>query len=468
MSRRAWASFAVTGGAAFMSALDNLVVATALPKIRANLGASLEGLEWTVNAYTLAFAVFLLTAAAVGDRVGRKPTFLAGIALFTAASAGAALAPSTEVLIAARAMQGLGAAVLLPLALTLLVGAVSEARRGMAIAGLSAVSGLGIALGPFVGGAVVQAGSWEWIFWLNVPIGLVLLPVAARVLAAGPPTTARLDGWGVVLVTLGLLGISYGLVRTGALGWANAEVVGPLAAGLLLLGGFVRWQYRATAPLVPPHLFTHRGFALAGVVALFAQGGMFGAVFLLTQFMQDVLNYAPLDAGLRTLPWTLAPVVVAPLAALLADRAGMRAAMALSAALQAAALGWFAVVVAPGVPYAVLVPPMLMAGTGMGLFFALTARQALDWVAPAEHGIASGINNALRQTGVVLGVAVLASVFAANRGYSGAAEFVAGLWAALWVGAAAVAVALVADLFVPPPVGPGRRAGPVVGSSMSV
>jgi EmrB/QacA subfamily drug resistance transporter len=451
-----------------MAALDNLVVATALPKIRSDLGASLEGLEWTVNAYTLAFAVFLLTAAAVGDRFGRKPTFLVGIALFTGASAAAALAASTEALIAARAVQGLGAAVLLPLSLTLLVSAVPAARRGMAIAGLSAMAGLGIALGPLVGGAVVQTGSWESIFWLNVPIGLVLLPVAARVIATGPPTTARLDGWGVVLVTLGLLGVTYGLVRTGALGWGNVEVVGPIVLGVALLAAFVLWQYRAGAPLVPPHLFTHRGFALAGVVALFAQGGMFGAVFLLTQFMQDVLGYPPLDAGLRTLPWTLAPVAVAPLASLLADRAGMRAAMGLSTALQAGALAWFALIVAPGVAYGALVPPMLVGGVGMGLFFALTARQALDWVTPAEHGIASGINNALRQSGVVLGVAVLSSVFAANGGYTGAAEFVTGLRAALWVGAGAVAVAFVADLLGPAPAAPERRADLVVGSSMPV
>ncbi|OZM79643.1 MFS transporter [Pseudonocardia sp. MH-G8] len=461
---RAVATFAVTGCTAFMAALDNLVVATALPTIRSDLGASLEELEWTVNAYTLAFAVFLLTAAAVGDRYGRKPTFLAGLVLFTAASAGAALATATEVLVAARAAQGLGAAVLLPLGLTLVVDAVPAARRGMAIAGLSAMSGLGIALGPFVGGAVVQGGSWEWIFWLNVPIGLVLLPVAALVLVPGPPTTARLDGRAVVLVTAGLLGVAYGLVRTGSVGWVHPEVVGAVVVGLALLAAFGHRQYRSTAPLVPPHLLARRGFALAGVVALFAQGGMFGTVFLLTQFMQDVLGFAPFEAGLRTLPWTLAPVAVAPLAALLADRAGTRAAMAVSTALQAVALGWFALVVAPDVPYVALVPPMLVAGSGMGLFFALTARQALEWVAPAEHGIASGVNNALRQTGTVLGVAVLASVFAANGGYAGAVQFVAGLRAALWVGALAVAVAFVADLLVPRPV----RPDPVVGSSMSV
>jgi EmrB/QacA subfamily drug resistance transporter len=477
---RARATFAVTGTAAFMAALDNLVVTTALPMIRSDLGATLDSLEWTVNAYTLAFAVFLLTAAAVGDRFGRKRTFVGGIALFTAASAGAALATTTGALVAARAMQGLGAAVLLPLSLTLLVGAVSEARRGMAIAGLSGMAGLGIALGPLVGGAVLQLGSWELIFWLNVPIGLVLLPAAALVLGSGPPTSARLDGWGTVLVTLGLLGVAYALVRTSVLGWAATEVLASLLAGLALLVAFVLWQYRASAPLVPPHLFTHRGFALAGVIALFAQGGMFGAVFLLTQFMQDVLGYSPLDAGLRTLPWTLAPAAVAPLAAVLAARTGTRTAMALTTGLQVAGLAWFALIVSPDVPYQMLVGPMLMAGTGMGLFFALSPRQALDFVTPAQHGIAAGINNALRQVGVVMGIAVLASVFAANGDYGDPAQFVAGLRPALWAGAAVVAVAFVADLFVP-----GRprahdagahdagtpdsgRDGPIVGTSMSL
>ncbi|OLT16544.1 hypothetical protein BJF78_14085 [Pseudonocardia sp. CNS-139] len=414
-------------------------------------------------------------AAALGDRFGRKRTFIAGIALFTAASAGAALATSTGMLVAARALQGLGAAVLLPLSLTLLVGAVSEARRGMAIAGLSAMAGLGIALGPLVGGSVLQLGSWELIFWLNVPVGLALLPAAALVLGAGPRTTARLDVAGTVLVTAGLLGVAYGLVRTGVLGWGAVEVLAALAGGAALLLAFVLWQYRASAPLVPPHLFTHRGFALAGVIALFAQGGMFGAVFLLTQFMQDVLGYPPLDAGLRTLPWTLAPAAVAPLAALLADRAGMRIAMAVTTALQVVGLAWFALVVAPDVPYLALVPPMLLAGSGMGLFFALSPRQALDFVTPAQHGIASGVNNALRQVGVVLGIAVLASVFAGTGGYGDPAQFTAGLRVALWAGVVAVAVAFVADLFVPrnPDIQreKGRERGPVdpvVGTSMSL
>ncbi len=466
-TRRARATFVVTGVAAFMAALDNLVVTTALPMIRADLGATLEGLEWTVNAYTLAFAVLLLTAAAVGDRFGRKRTFIGGVVLFTAASACAALASTTGALVTARALQGVGAAVLLPLSLTLLVGAVPEARRGMAIAGLSAMAGLGIALGPLVGGAVLQLGSWELIFWLNVPIGLVLVPAAALVLDPGPPTTARLDVAGTVLVTAGLLGVSYALVRTGVLGWGAPEVLGSLLAGLVLLAGFVARQYRASAPLVPPHLFTDRGFALAGVIALFAQGGMFGAVFLLTQFMQDVLGYPPLDAGLRTLPWTLAPAAIAPLAAVLADRVGMRAAMAVTTGLQVVGLGWFALVVSPDVPYWALVPPMLLAGSGMGLFFALSPRQALDFVTPAQHGIASGVNNALRQVGVVLGIAVLAAVFAAAGGYGEPARFVAGLRVALWVGVALVSVALVADLFVPV----RRRApdgGPAVGASMPV
>lgn len=462
----AGATFAVTGCAAFMAALDNLVVTTALPTIRADLDAGLDALEWTVNAYTLAFAVFLLTAAAIGDRFGRKRTFLAGIAVFTVASAGAALATSTVALVAARAVQGLGAAVLLPLSLTLLVGAVSPERRAAAIAGLSAMAGLGIALGPLVGGAVVQLGSWEAIFWLNVPIGLVLLPAGVLVLGAGPPTTARLDVRGTVLVTLGLLGVTYALVRTGVTGWGAVDVVGALVAGVLLLAGFLFWQFRAPAPLVPSRLITHRGFALAVVVALFSQGGMFGAVFLLTQFLQDVLGYSPLDSGVRTLPWTLAPVAVAPLAVMLADRLGLRAALVVATALQAVGLGWFAMVAAPGVPYAALVPGMLLVGAGMGLFFALSPRQMLELVHTDEHGITAGINNAVRQVGVVLGIAVLGSVFAAAGGYLDAADFVAGLRVALWTGVAAVGVAFVAVLLAP-----RRRrvpAAPVVGSSTSV
>ncbi|MFC0435586.1 DHA2 family efflux MFS transporter permease subunit [Kutzneria buriramensis] len=442
-------TFALTGVAAFMASMDNLVVTTALPRLRADLHASLESLEWTVSAYTLTFAVFLLTAAIVGDRFGRKRIFTTGIAVFTAASALAALSDSAGMLIAARAIQGVGGSVIFPLALTMLVRAVPTRRRGLAIAGLSGMSGLAIALGPLVGGLIVEYGDWHWIFWINVPIGVVLVPLAAVLLRESHGPHSRLDVRGTVLVTLAMVGVGYGLVRASSLGWGNPQVPLSIAAGLVLFAVFGWWERRAAMPVVPPQLFRSRGFTLSNLVSLLAQGGMFGAVFLLTQFLQNVLAYPPMTAGLRTLPWTLMPVITAPLTAMLANRFGVRRLLIVSALVMAAALGAFALVVSTNTPYLELLPAMVLAGVGMGMFFALGARQTLDFVTPEQEGVASGMNNATRQLGVVLGIATLSGVFAANGGYATAATFVRGLEPALWFGTAVLVVAAVVQSLVP-------------------
>ena len=219
-SRRNW-TLAIVSIALFMGVLDNLVVTVALPSIHRSLGASIQSLEWTVNAYVLAYAVLLLTGAALGDRFGRKRTFLAGMALFTAASAAAALAPDTAALVAARAAQGAGAAIVTPLTLTLLAAAFPDERRGLALGVWSGVSGIAVAVGPLVGGAVIESISWHWIFWINVPIGLVLIPLAARMLTESHGPTASLDLRGLLLVSLGLFGVVFGLVRSQSLGWSS-------------------------------------------------------------------------------------------------------------------------------------------------------------------------------------------------------------------------------------------------------
>jgi EmrB/QacA subfamily drug resistance transporter len=442
-------TFLIAGAASFMAALDTLVVTTALPTIREQFGASLESMEWTVNVFTLCYAVFLLTAAALGDRFGRKRVFVLGLVLFTGSSAAAALAGSIGLLVLARAIQGLGTAMIIPLALTLLVSATPPERRGAAIAGLGGMVGLGIALGPWIGGAVVQYGSWQAVFWINVPVGLVLVPLAALLLAEGGRVQRRLDVRGILLMMAGLFGVVFGLIRSVTLGWSHVQVLPPIVAGVAVLVAFAWWERVAPEPVLPPRLFRSRGFTLSNVVSTLVQGGMLGAVFLLTQFLQLVLAYGPLDAGVRTLPWTLLPAVVAPLAGVFGERLGVRRLMVASAILQGAALACFAVVVAPAVPYALLWPGMVVAGAGMGLFYAVAARQPLDFVAPAEEGLAAGVNNAMRQIGIVLGVAVLAGVFAAGGGYGTPALFVSGLRAALWVGAAILAVAAVAAWLVP-------------------
>ena len=331
-------TLAVSAVAIFMVSLDNLVVSNALTSIREDLGASLEALEWTVNAYTLAFAVFLLTGAALGDRLGRRRVFVAGLGIFTLASAAAALAPSTEALIAARAVQGLGAGIVAPLSLTLLSTATAPERRGLALGIWSGISGLGVALGPLVGGAVIEGISWQWIFWLNVPVGLVLAPLALRRLDESHGPARRLDLRGLALASLGLLGVVFGVVRGNPAGWGSLEVVAPIAAGAALLVGFVLWELRAPAPMLPMRFFRSRAFAATNGVSLTMTFGIFGSIFLLAQFFQTVQGYSPLEAGLRTLPWTGMPMLVAPIAGVLSDRIGARPLLSAGLFLQAVAL----------------------------------------------------------------------------------------------------------------------------------
>src|ERR1019366_6141790 len=445
-SRTAW-TFAVTSAALFMASLDNLVVTTALPSIRDHLHASLEGLQWTVNAYTLTFAVLLLTGAALGERYGRRRMFVAGLGLFTAGSAAAALAPGIGWLGGARALPGVGAAIVIPLTLTLLSAAVSPQRRGLALGAWGAVGGLAIAIGPLVGGAVVEGASWQWIFWLNVPIGVALLPIArARLTESRGPATS-LDLPGLVLASVGLLGIVLGVVRGNEHGWTSVTVLPPLVIGVLLVAAFVGWEMRTREP--PLQLFRNRGFALTNAASLLMFFGMFGSIFLLAQFLQVVQHYSPLQAGLRTLPWTAMPVFIAPFAGALSDRIGGRALLATGLGLQAIGLGWLGAVTSPTVPYATMVPAFVITGVGMSLFFAPVANVVLSSVRRDQEGIASGASNAIRELGGVFGIAVLGAVFSAHGSYASGAAFVSGLTPAVWVGGAAVAVAAAAALFLP-------------------
>ncbi len=457
MSRKAhivW-TFAITSIALFMTTLDNLVVTTALPTMQRDLHASISGLEWTVNAYTLTFAVLLMLGAALGDRLGRKRVFLVGLGIFTLGSAAAAMSPSIEWLIAARALQGVGGAIVTPLTLTILSDAVPAERRGLALGLWGGISGLGVALGPLVGGAVVQGLSWQWIFWINVPIGLAVIPLGASRLRESYGPAARLDVAGVGLVTAASLGLVWGLVRANSRGWTSPEILISLVAGVVLLIAFVAWERRAREPMLPMRFFRNRAFAAANTASLLMFFGMFGSIFLLTQYLQNVQGNSPLDAGLRMLPWTGMPMIVAPIAGAMTDRIGARPLIVAGLALQATALAWLAAITAPDVAYVDLVPPFAMAGVGMALFFAPVATVVLGSVSESEAGKASGANNAIRELGGVFGVAVLASIFAHQGGYGSAAVFTDGIIPALWVGAAVVGVGAVAAGLLP---GRGRTA----------
>ncbi len=441
-------TFVVTSIALFMVVLDNLVVSTAIPVIRVDLGASIEQLEWTVNAYVLTFAVLLLTGAALGDRFGRKRMFMIGIGIFTGASAAAALAPSAEWLIAARAVQGLGSAIVMPLTLTILSAAVPASRRGVALGAWSGVAGLAVAMGPLVGGAVVDGISWQWIFWLNVPIGIVLLPLATRLTESyGPDKSLDLPGLG--LASGGLLGIVWALINGNSHGWSSPWIVGALTTGVVLLVAFVAWELRAPEPMLPMRFFRDRAFAAANGASLFMYFGMFGSIFLLTQFFQTAQGYTPLESGLRVLPWTAMPMIVAPIAGALSDKIGGRPFMATGLALQAIGLAWIAAVTEPDVGYISFVIPFILSGVGMGMFFAPVANTVLSAVRPQEEGKASGTNNAIREVGGVLGVAVLASLFAHYGGYGTPQTFHDGLVPAIWVGAVVVGVGSLVALLIP-------------------
>jgi EmrB/QacA subfamily drug resistance transporter len=402
-----------------------------------------------VNAYTFTFAVFLLTGAALGDRFGRKRMFMIGVAIFTAASALAALAPSTDWLIAARAFQGVGGAIVTPLTLTLLSAAVSANRRGVALGAWSGIAGFAVAMGPLVGGAVVEGISWQWIFWLNVPVGLLLLPLATQLRESYGPDKA-LDIPGVALGGLGLLGVVWGLVNGNSDGWSSPPIVASLAIGALLLAAFVAWELRTAEPVLPMRFFRDRAFSAANGASLFMYFGMFGSIFLLTQFFQTAQGYSPLEAGLRVLPWTAMPMVVAPIAGALSDRIGGGRIMAGGLFLQAAGLAWIAAVSTATIEYSSLVGPFILSGIGMGMFFAPVANVVLSAVRPVEEGKASGANNAIREVGGVFGVAVLASIFARTGGYESAETFNDGLVPAVWVGAAVVGAGALLALFIPP------------------
>ena len=455
--RTRW-TLAIVSLALFMVVLDNLIVTVALPSIQRDLGATLQQLEWTVNAYTLAFAVTLIPGAAIGDRFGRKRTFLAGLALFTASSAAAALAPGASELVAARALQGIGGAIVAPLTLTLLAEAFPPERRGAALGIWSGISGLGIALGPLVGGAVVSGLSWQWIFWINVPLGVALLPLAAVFLRESHGEATRLDLPGVGLVTTGLFALVFGLVRGQAEGWTSPLIVGSLSAGAVLLALFVAHERRTEAPMVPLDLFAKRAFAVTNGVSFFMYFGTFGSIFLITQFVQQVMGYAPFDAGVRMLVWTGATAITSPIAGILAERRGPRTLMALGLALQAAALAWLAMASGVDSTNSELAAPFAIAGVGMGLVFAPSASALLSVVAPHRAGQASGTNNAIREVGGVFGVAVMSTIFSGAGGFTSPQAFVDGFHPALWVGAAVVGVGAAVALLLPA----GREEGVAV------
>jgi EmrB/QacA subfamily drug resistance transporter len=447
-ARRGW-TLALAGLGAFMSALDVVVVATALPTLRTHLGASLPDLEWTINAYNLTLACLILTGAALGDRFGRRRMYALGLVVFTAGSAAAALSPSAGLLIGARVGQGLGAAILLPLTLTLISDAFPVERRGAAIGIWGGVTGLGVAAGPVVGGAVVQGISWQWIFWLNVPVGLIVAVLSVLRLRESRGPRPQLDITGLVLAGIGLLALTWAPVRAPAVGWTSAEVIGALAAGVGFVAAFLAWERRTPYPMLPLAYFRRRGFATANAVIFFQFISLIGSLFFITQLFQIGLGYSPLAAGLRILVWMAMPMLIAPVAGALADKYGNRPFMFFGLILQAVGLGWLAAVTHPGVGYGTLVAPLIIAGVGIAMCFPTVANAVTAAVPPGDVGVAAGTNNALNALGGVFGIAILSAVFAARGSYASPAAFITGFRPAEWVAAAVAATGVMAAALAP-------------------
>lgn len=433
----------------FMATLDNLVMTNALPVLHDELGASVEELQWFVNAYTLAFASTILVASALGDRFGRRTVFMIGTALFAVGSVAAALSSDPTQLITARAIQGFGGAGVLPLSLALLSGGVAPERRPLAIGIWGGVSGLGVAVGPLVGGAVIEGWNWQAIFWLNIPVAIVAIPLALFALNNDFGAKARIDLIGAVLAAGSVLAIVHGIVRGNEDGWTSAGVVVELVAGAALLVAFLLWQRRAAAPLMPLRLFSDRSFSATNVVGFAFSFGTFGAVFILIQYMQVVQGSSPLEAAVQTTPWTLAPMFIAPLAGIFAPRIGTRILMVSGLGLQGAALLWIALIMSETTAYAALVIPFIMAGVGMGLVFAPSATALLATLGVVDHAKASGVNSTVREIGIALGTAVMTAVFVGAGGELRPDMYVDAARPAVLVGAAVLFAASVVGMWLP-------------------
>jgi EmrB/QacA subfamily drug resistance transporter len=447
----AWV-IALTAIGSLMAALDTLVVSTSLTTIRLDLGASVGQLEWTVNAYNLSFAVMLITAAAVGDRYGRRAFYAVGLGLFAASSAASALAPNVGLLIAARAVQGVSAALVLTLGLALLSAAFPPERRGTAIGLFSAVTGIAVASGPLVGGAIAEGLAWEWIFWLNVPIGLVAIPLVLARIDESFGGDTGLDVRGLALVSAGSFGIVWSLVRGNSAGWGSFEVLASLAAGAMLIAAFVAWELRAREPMLPMRFFRSRAFSAGNAAIFFTLASLFTAVFFFAQFLQTALGYGPLDAGLRLIPWTATFITVAPVVGALVDRFGERPFMVAGLSVQAVGLGWIALVADPGLSYTEFVLPSIVAGVGVSMAIPSAQNSVVGSVALEDVGKAAGVNSMMRELGGVFGIALAVAVFASAGGYASAQEFSDGFAPAIAVAAGLSLAGAIAATALP-----GRR-----------
>ncbi|RXG85944.1 MFS transporter [Bradyrhizobium zhanjiangense] len=439
----------VTALASFMMALDAMIITTAFAAIRSEFGSPVETLQWTVNAFNLTFAVLLLTGAALGDRFGRRRMFAAGIALFVVASAACALAGNATALIAARALQGAGAALVMPLAMAILSGTFGREERARALGIFSSITGCALIIGPGIGGFITEHLGWRWVFWINLPIGLIAIGLVLARLRESFGPAAALDIPGLTLVALAALALVWSLLRGNAVGWASAEVTGTLMSGLAFTAGFVFWELRAAAPMVPMRLFASRALASGMSASVLFYAAMYGVLFLLPQFLQTALGFDAFSAGLRLLPWTATLFITAPVAGAVINRFGERPLVITGLLMQAIGLGWIAEIVSPAVPYSALVAPLVLAGVGVSMAMPAAQNAILSSVAVAEMGKASGVFNMGRFLGGMFGIAALVATFSANGAVDSAAHFESGFAAAMSLAATLSLAGAIAGFFLP-------------------
>jgi EmrB/QacA subfamily drug resistance transporter len=428
-----------------MVTLDALVVVTALPSIHKSFGGGIGTLQWTVSAYTIAFGAGILTAAALGDRLGRRKVYVVGLALFTTASAACALAPDVTMLIALRAIQGIGAAIVMPLSLTILTAAFPPEKRGAVVGIWGGIAGLAVASGPLIGGGITTALNWHWIFWVNVPIGIAATIGAAAFLPESYGPRSRLDVPALVLVSAGVGVLIWGLVQGGQDGWGTTQNLVGLIGGAALLGSFVWWEARAPEPMIPLGLFRRVSFTSAVTTQFFMAAAIFSAAFLTSQYFQFALGDSPLDTGLKFLPWTATPLVVAPIAGALSDRLGPRVLIVPGLLLQGIGFTWMVHLATTSSDYGSFVVPFIVAGVGISMALPCVTAGGLNAVPQELLGKAAGTLNTMQQFGVVFGVAVVTAVFNAHGSLANPASVTSGYRAALAVSAgASVLGALVA------------------------
>ena len=457
-----WSTLATLSTSLFVIMLDNTVVNVGLAAIQHDLHVGLAALQWTINAYAVTFAVLLLLGGTLADYLGRRRVFMAGLAVFTLASAGCGLATSGSQLILWRTIQGIGAALMLPASLSIISATFAPEDRGKAIGAWAGVSLTALCVGPVVGGLLIAYASWNWIFFVNVPIGIAGL-AAARVLVPESRDTSthqRLDLPGVVTSAVALFGVNAGLIEANSYGWGSAPIVGCLAVGAAALAAFVALELRRPLPMLDLSMFRNSTFAGANLVALLSVLSMFGVFFFMSIYMQTVLGFSAVQAGATFLPMTVILVATTPLAGRLSDRFGSRWLMTIGMTLVAVALARSAALGADA-GFADLVPGLLVAGVGFALTMTPLTAAVLGAAPPEKAGVASGVVNAFRQLGGSLGIGVIGAIVSAqvhgavpgDAAYPG--RFLAGFQDALLVGAgialagAATAFALVRDRRVP-------------------